>query len=878
MNNSNRGLKKGYIAASVSLILSTHIVAQEQNDGVIKKEDTGLEIIMVTAQKRSQNLQNVPIAVTAISGNALAEAAIKDMFDLQASVPSLTISQSQSSTTPQFSIRGVGTSSQNFGLESSVGMYVDGVYRARQSSMINNFVDVEVVEVLRGPQGTLFGKNTPSGAIQIRNVAPSHDGNDGFIEATLGNYGLKNVSFAKSFSAIEDELAFRVTAFSSDRDGYISDINLGNDVIDNRERFGGRIQALYTPNSDVTVRVIADYAEIDESCCAAFTSVSNAQASDIPGKFGTDAVISRAPFNANLVTLNQFSDPTVAISFLPESKLKDSGLSVQVDWDINEQLTLVSLSASRNFDTYDFSDVDMTELDLLSRSNDSTQSSFSQELRLDYNGNDLHATGGFFYFTQDLDNKLNTNVGSDFNDFALQAVFGGNFNSLLQGINGISAMTGGLVPPSAKAIAESTYSANSKQDHKSWAVFSQFDYQFTEELTVTFGLRYTDEEKQMVNQFPFSYASGNTQPTDISSIGNPAYPASIVPGSLIYTSAVAGQALQGIAAGAIPLGTPQFLQAIQTFAPFQQEGWLNQSFNVLSAIRPDADESLEDEQITGTFKLSWQADNDTLLYASYGTGYKSGGTNTDKIAIDLDPLFDSETSNAFEIGMKRDFPDIGLRINAAAHHTITKDFQASAFIGTNFSLQNAGDYKATGIEVESLWVPVEGTKIKLTYSYIDATYDEFDKGPCWSITPWHKGVADPGQVLLENGTPALYCDRAGDRPFGQPKVIASLGLQQVFKISDDVYSYAMIEYNYLGSMYTEAANDPISKADGYGKINARIYFSFTEYDTDIILWGRNITDKDNQGLISYAAPLQSAKLLSFYSEPATYGITVKTRF
>jgi iron complex outermembrane receptor protein len=223
-----------------------------------------------------------------------------------------------------------------------------------------------------------------------------------------------------------------------------------------------------------------------------------------------------------------------------------------------------------------------------------------------------------------------------------------------------------------------------------WAIFGQFDYQLTEDLLVTIGLRYTDEEKQMVNKFSYSYASGNTQPTDISSIGNPAFPASIVPGSLFYTAAVAGQALQGIATGAIPLGTPQFLQAIQTFAPFQQEGWLNQSFNTLSTIRPDADESLQDEQITGTFKLLWQADNDTLLSASYGTGYKSGGTNTDKIAVALDPLFEADTSSAIEIGIKRGFSDIGLRINAAAHHTITKDFQASSFIGTHFSLQNAG--------------------------------------------------------------------------------------------------------------------------------------------------------------------------------------------
>ncbi len=149
----------------------------------------------------------------------MAEGVVKDFFDLRTEVPGLSIGQGQSVTETSFRIRGVSTSSQNYGLESSVGLYIDGVYRARQNSMMNNFVDVQAVEVLRGPQGTLFGKNTPSGAILVRTIQPSHDGEDGFAELTLGNYGLVNYSGASSFSAIPDELAFRITAFGSQRDG-----------------------------------------------------------------------------------------------------------------------------------------------------------------------------------------------------------------------------------------------------------------------------------------------------------------------------------------------------------------------------------------------------------------------------------------------------------------------------------------------------------------------------------------------------------------------------------------------------------------------------------------------------------------------------------
>ncbi len=143
-------------------VASQSAFSQDTSETEVKKG--GLETITVTAQKRAQNLQEVPVAVTAFTGDEMGESVIKDLYDLQTNVPGLGAFQSQSATNSSFSIRGVGTSSQNFGLESSVGLYVDGVYRARQNSMINNLVDVAAVEVLRGPQGTLFGKNTPSGA------------------------------------------------------------------------------------------------------------------------------------------------------------------------------------------------------------------------------------------------------------------------------------------------------------------------------------------------------------------------------------------------------------------------------------------------------------------------------------------------------------------------------------------------------------------------------------------------------------------------------------------------------------------------------------------------------------------------------------------
>ena len=872
--------KKKPIAVLISLIISgvnLSVAAQEPEATQTDIDSSSLEVIEVTAQKRVQNLQQVPVAVTAISGDALAEGVIKDVFDLQASVPGLTVNQSTSPAAAMFSIRGVGTSSQNFGSESSVGLYMDGVYRAKQGALTNNFYDIESVQVLRGPQGTLFGKNTPSGAVLVQSVAPDHDG-DGYVEMNVGNLGLVNWGFAKSISAIDDELAFRISHFSSSRDGYVSDVNLGTDKINDKDRSGTRLQALYTPNDDVRLRIIADYAELDEICCAVGTVLNNYQATGIDGKFGSDAFLSQLP-GVTITNAEQYDDYVVATNMLPTIEIEDKGVSAQLDWVLSDSTTLVSVTGLREFSYLETFDSDYTNANFLRGHNDLEQKSFSQELRLDYISDKLNATAGLYYFEQTIDGLKSTSTYSDLSPYVLNGILGGQFNPLIGGINALSVATNGLVAPAAAPVSNANFNNYSDQEHDSWAVFGQFDYQLTEQLIVTAGLRYTEENKEMENVFKEIYASGATHSTAITHIGNPAFPQTITPSSLLFNAAAAGQALQGITTGVIPPGSPQFMQAIQTFSPFQQEGWMSQPLSSTTSSRPDLNTSMSDKKVSGTVKLTYQPNSTLMAYASYGTGYKSGGTNTDRIAVGFDPIFDAENSESAEVGLKVDFPESNLRVNVAAHHTKTEDFQSNVFIGDSFSLQNAGDYLVKGVEVESLWIPLAGTRISLSYSYTDATFDSFERGPCWTITPWQTGQTDPGQQILENGAPSPNCDRSGDRPFTQPKSKGTLGIEQGFMLSEDVYSYAMIEYSYMGDLFTESSNDPISYRDAQGVFNARLFFSFEQYDFDVVLWGRNIgKDDEDWSPNSIPAPLQTGKMLNFYTEPATYGVSFKKRF
>lgn len=850
-----------------SLAFSTTLTsAQEQDTNAEKK---GLETITVTAQKRAQNLQDVPVSVTAFTGEEMAESVIKDMYDLQTNVPGLGAFQSQSATNSSFSIRGVGTSSQNFGLESSVGLYVDGVYRARQNSLINNLVDVAAVEVLRGPQGTLFGKNTPSGAVLVTTAAPSHSGGDAFLEATVGNFGLVNLSGATSISAIDDVLAFRVTAFGSQRDGTISDIALGEDKVNDRDRWGARAQALYTPNEDVTLRIIADYAEINEICCGAPVQLSNLQAKEIDGKNGTDAAL---PSLGGTVFPggDAFYDREIAVSFLPESSMKDRGLSAQLDWELDENFTLVSISAIRKFESYDNLDTDFTDADLFGTYNDASQRSFSQEIRLDYNSDKLNYILGAYYFEQDLDLEYSLYTDTIFEGFALgvlgqniDALTGspGSFNALLGGIDGL-AQAGLIAPRAAGAPAGTGFNHIAKQQHKSYALFGQFDYKFTDELTLTAGLRFTSEDKDLSTAFtevgPGINGLANNTPVNI--VG-------------------ALTTLGGIGAGLIDLTTAAGQATLANFAGFEQAGWAFPLLGDTTRPRADINETLSDNQVTGTIKLSYQPDRDTLWYASYGEGYKSGGTNTDRIAAGFNPLFDAETSQAFEIGVKKDFPEQDVRINAATHYTTVNDFQANTFTGNGFNLQNAGDYEIKGLELEATWLPTEGLEVNLGYALVKAKYKTFLAGNCWTAYTWHTGVADPGRGTdPDTGLPNRFCDRSGDRPGGEPENYAVLSLKQDIEIADSIYAYVQGEYTYTSEIILDGSNDPYAVQDSYSLLNARLFMNFIEYDMDVILWARNVLDEEYINRTNFNTPLQEGKLNAYMAEPRTFGVTVKKRF
>ena len=774
-----------------------------------------LEEVFVYAQKRVQNQQVVPVAVSAFSAQDLELSGVKDLFDLGTIAAGLEVRQGGSANGTRFRIRSIGTHSNNFGLESAVGLYVDGVYRARQGSMINNLVDMASVEVLRGPQGTLFGRNTLSGAVLMNTVAPSHDGRDSFAEVTVGNYDLLNVSGATSISAIEETLAFRVAAFSSERDGYVDDIRLGDNKIYDRDRWGARLQALYTPAGALSVRIIADYSEIDEICCAALVTQDNLRPVALPAGAtsyaGTDEVVHS--LGGSVFTGDQFYDFVTAQSILPASETDDSGVSVTVDWAL-QAFSIISITGYRSFDSYNKGDADASDLESVTSEATADQSAWSQELRISGKGGHFNYVAGLYYFSQDLDNDSLLELGKDINGVSSHTF--GYFNGT-KGQFPLEAVPLFPLPPLPLFHPGSGARNSMRQDHEAFAVFGQADYDLTDTLMVTAGLRYTHEDKELSGVFTQGSAPDFTD--DI-------------------------------------IALPGVLEQFHAIAP-----------------QDPVNESLSDEQVTGTLKLTRFIDDDTMIYASYGTGYKAGGTNTDRINPVLDYVFDPETSAAFEIGLKADFPEHALRLNAALHRTVIEDLQVNSVSPVGPVLQNVGRADTWGGEVELTWSPTDSLTLTGAYANTDGEIEKWENDLCWIAAEFHTGQPDPGDPTQGENTAG--CDRGGDDlPFNPDQLVVTAN--QAFDVSGGISGFLLVEYTHVGKAEQEN-HDPFLRVPAYDLVNVRLGFEFEEYGAFLTLWGRNVLDEEYR-MAGFTPVGQNGRVVATPLEPATWGATLRKEF
>ena len=785
--------------------------------------DTSGDII-VTATKRPQTLQDVPVSVAVTSQQTIERAQIRDLVDLQSVVPSLKVVEGTSVAETNFYIRGFGNGAGNVGIEGSVGVFIDGVYRSRSAASLNDLPEVERIEVLRGPQSTLFGKNVSAGAINIVTRRPQFK-TGGSAELTLGNYG-QVVGKATVTGPLSKTLALRVSGSVNGRDGTIRNLVTGTRLND-RNRASVRGDLLWTPTAQLGVRIIADYNKINERCCGTVQLVNGPASQFIaaPKPFGLGAQVGDP---------NRKFDRVTTLNVDPTNKIVGKGVSGEIDYDFGGA-KLTSITAYRDQLNNSAQDVDFTGADLASRVDHTRTKTFTQEVRLTSNGTGrLNWLVGGFYDHEKLETSSTINFGRDIRAFA-DALSGGNIGVLeyLQGLVTPSIVRGGTYfQPGVAIVAPFTLKQNSV------SLFGQADYKVTDALTLTGGLAYLSDRKASASNIVLydRFSQLNLQNV-------PQLPYLGVPAN---------------AFGA--LGPLQFF-----YGNAPTHGPVNY---------PNANESgiLKGHKLTYLARAQYKLGR-VNAYVSYSTGWKAGAFNlstdarapTNGVGRTADP----ENVTLYEAGLKTNFR--GGFVNLAVFSQAIKGFQSNAYTGTGYSLVNAGKESVKGFEVDAAARPLPWLALTGALTYLDAKYNSFTRAPCVTFDT----VQCP-QNPLTGGYPP-FRDLSGRRPAGIPKWNASTSATISHSFDNGLSAFARGEYDYSSKTLLTETTPANVGTYGVHNVNASLGIASEPLGAQILFWARNLT---NTKTITFSFPTvaQANSYSGFPGEPRTYGVTLSKRF
>lgn len=713
-----RPLRKTLLTSVAATATLLSVGAQAQQD-----DDSGyaLEEIIVTASKRPQTLQSTPIAVSVTGADTIEKARVLDISDLQSVVPSLRVTTLQSSSNTNFVIRGFGNGANNAGIEPSVGVFIDGVYRSRSAAAIGDLPRLQRVEVLRGPQSTLFGKNASAGVISVVTAAPSFE-SEGRVEVQYGNYDQKLVK-AYVTGGVSDTLALSLSGSWNKRDGYTEALEPGVPDLNDRDRFNVRTQALWEPTESVTFRLIADYSEIDEICCAVTNIVNGPTAGIISGLLGGAVLDDANPFS--------YTSP---INEIPINQIEDGGISIQGDVDF-DGWSLTSISSYRSNDSLNDTEPDYTGAEILdSAFNEANIDTYTQEIRLTSTGdNKVDWMVGGYYFKEDITQVQGLEYGADARGY-IDILAGGTLG-LLELLSGSPA--GSFF--NADTITRETFT----QDNEAYSLFATVDIHINDRLTLTGGANYTNDKKTVTG----STVNGDVLSSiDLFTVNGGAIPAAFFGAGFAGATGLAPTP-ENIAA--VEAGAPGTSAAIQAGVDANIVGLQALQFQPQFVSFPNSVEDglSSDDKLTWTARLSYELSDNVNVYFSAATGYKATSWNLSRDSrpvagdaaalaaaglLQANPDFRTrfagpEEATVYEIGLKARF-DRGA-INVAIFDQSLDGFQSNIFLGTGFTLVNAGKQSTKGVEVDATWAPTDALTLTFAGTYLDPIFDSFVNGP-----------------------------------------------------------------------------------------------------------------------------------------------------
>lgn len=727
-----------------SVALATSLLA---GAGAVKAQV--LEEVIVTAQKRAESIQDVPVSITAFGGDFLEESGIQSVDGVANITPNFQIQPSATPTNNRINIRGI-SSVGNTAVEASVGVYIDGVYISRPGAVIGLLTDIASFEVLRGPQGTLFGRNTPIGALNITTRRPTQEF-EGRIEAGAGNYGLYQLG-ATLNGGLSDNLAARATIQYSDRDGF-GDSAFDGQEVGERDDLTARAKLLYDISDRTSALLSVDYTEVN----VGGNAVEVVNASATPRYVGTV----QALFGANPVTED---DTDWDLNQIHGDEVNDEqyGVSLDITHEFENGVSLRSITAYRDWDSVngDINDLRLPA-DLFIHTTTYDTETVSQEFQLTSPGGEtVDWLLGAFYYDEKYVITERRATGSDF----CGPVIGG---LTLQG-----ALAQGVPLEQAQQAAAATVGqclsfpqddsirTDYDQTLESLAAFGQATWNITDTFSATAGLRWTNDEKE-----------GNF----LSFVDNP-------------------------------------------FA--------------LVARLPEEALGMErdDSQTTGMANLSWFPSESTMLFATFSTGYKSGGFNSQGVSVPIPVearIFGPEDTTNYELGVKSTLLDGRMTANATLYRTDIEDFQDRTILdGLTLITINAGELRQQGIEADINWLATENLRFIIGAAYLDSEYTDFTNAPPL-----------PGSSELQNLT--------GTRSNRSPEWQGSISADWTQPIGDglELFLGGSVSYTDEQNLGSSSNGNPQAIQDSYSIVNARVGLRSASGSWAFTAFGNNLTDE-----------------------------------
>ena len=806
-------------AFAAALLFSAPALAQDEDSPPATTDEAseGSPEILVTAQFREQNLQDTPIAITAVSAEMLEARSQTDISQVANQAPSVTLKPQGAAFGPALgaNIRGVGQFDFNPALEPGVGFYVDDVYFATLTGSILDLLDLDRVEILRGPQGTLAGRNSIGGAVKLYSQRPEGS-NSGLVSATYGSRDRLDLRASADFN-IAPGIDARIAGVSKQQDGYVDRLDFGcvypaggtatfvpafptasnptmapqlvnpaggvpqqTNAPDCRVAREGEVgyiaargQLRLRPTDTLDINLIADYTDDDRTTAGTVLlqrsypdgSIASprfplplipAPGTTPPQNFATATPASRDinPFaapNTQLALDNRFlcgpycnyanyNNPADgafrASSADGRVRFKGWGISAQIEWEVTDDIQINSITAYRSYRSEFSNDNDTTPLAHSLGYGPLTFDFFSQELRLNGNfGDDIEYTLGGYYSDQEA------------------------FYSTFQDLRyaGLQFQGGDPVLADSKAL------------------FAHLAWNPLEPLTLTGGIRYTEESK--------SYTYGRFRPYND--------PTSTTANSVLPLNGVTGL--------------------------------------------------YEGDRFDFRANVQYAFTDDMMAYVQFSTGFKGGGVNPRPFFVQQAVPFNPETLDSYELGVKADLFDRRVRLNVAAFMSQYKDMQltlanCTAIAGAGFGVPcampvNAGDADVKGIEVETLITPFDGLSIDGSFSYLDFEYKRF-------------GSFTSGATTVFVGGPTnINAPQFGNYPPFTPKWKWSVGAQYEIELGSAGSLTPRFDASYQGTVHTNATNRPTNRIDGYTLANARLTWRNADRDLDVSLEVTNLFDK-----------------------------------